>query len=250
MSGLSQQHPSTTMNTEASASLPAPHPKSKRFIDLTGRRFGRLSVLRYHGRVAGRRHTWKCVCDCGAVRIVHGGNLRLGTSTSCGCWSAERIVKHRNMFRVPRKPRHPEYDIWTAMNQRCRNPNSAGFKIYGGRGIEVCERWLKSFDNFIEDMGPRPTRLHSIERRDNNLGYSKDNCCWATRKEQNNNRRNNHRVTIGGVEKTMAQWCHDLRLRYHVVNDRFRLGWTAEEAFEMVPTRRFRTKSAKLMVLA
>lgn len=122
--------------------------------------------------------------------------------------------------------------IWCKMKERCHNPNSINFARYGGAGVTVCERWKASFEAFLYDMGECPGPEFSIERRDSRKGYFKNNCKWATVLEQSNNKRNNVVVEYQGQSKTVAQWCRDLRLNYHLVRQRiYRDKWTPERAF-------------------
>lgn len=157
--------------------------KSHKFIELTGQRFGRLVVLRREGKgPIGTGILWRCMCDCGNETIVSGGNLRSKHTQSCGCYHSEVIVKHGQYLTS-------EYTAWYHMKQRCYNPKCKHFNHYGGRGITVCERWLENFSNFFADMGNKPTPAHSIDRINNELGYSPDNCRWADKKTQASNRR-------------------------------------------------------------
>ncbi len=168
-----------------------------RFKDITGKRSGMLTIVsRAYPRVQPRgdkRHRWNCKCDCGASVIVDAAHLN-GRTTSCGCrwWNSihEAGVIH-GQARVGKTT--SEFVIWCAMIDRCRNSNNKDFKHYGGRGISVCGRWVKSFANFFSDMGPRPQGL-SIDRKDNDGNYEPGNCRWATRSEQNRNKRSKLKI--------------------------------------------------------
>ena len=158
--------------------------------DLTGMRFGRWLVLRFASRDAGGRARWRCVCSCGAEKIVGGDNLTRGLSRSCGCLTREltgqRSVTHGHAPSPSiSKKVSPEYRSWISMKTRCYNPASNRFYRYGGRGIIVCDRWLYSFENFLADMGPRPkgTTLDRFPNKNGN--YEPGNCRWATVKQQN-----------------------------------------------------------------
>lgn len=194
-------------------------PKPK--IDRIGRRYGRLSVIDTI-YIRGLGTGWKCQCDCGEVTYVTGRNLDSGNTTSCGCFFREQKRTHGHTHsRI--------YGIWKSMMQRCRNPNSNGYWNYGGRGIEVCERW-DAFENFLADMGYPPDG-HTLERIDNSLGYGPHNCRWATYKEQLNNRRNNHMVEAFGKRQTMTQWAEEYGFSVTTLKNRiYRAGMTPEEA--------------------
>lgn len=155
-------------------------------IDLTGRRFERLVVLEPAGH-RGKKRLWRCACDCGGEIVTMGENLRENRARrtrSCGCLHRDRITKHGHMGRGAASP---TYRSWLSMIQRCTNPKVAGFDGYGGRGIRVCLRW-RSFENFLADMGERPDG-RSIDRIDNDGDYERGNCRWATRSEQQRNKR-------------------------------------------------------------
>ena len=197
-------------------------------IDLTGQRFGRLTVVGEGGRTQGRKSKkWRCVCDCGNESSVVAGNLKNGHTRSCGCLGDEQRargpVKH-GMFGTP------EYKSWVGMISRCCNPTTTGYENYGGRGIKVCEKWRGSFQAFFDDMGLKPTKEHSLGRVDNNAGYSPSNCRWEDRFEQGANTRANKRVEIDGVDLTYAQWERKKGFRRGLVNNRIQLGWQPEDA--------------------
>jgi hypothetical protein len=156
--------------------------------------YGKLTIIRecsgikYTDKTREHRQ-YECQCECGNICVVQLRNLKINKTISCGCYARERqkeaSIKH-NLHKSP------EYSSWISMKQRCYNPKSTPYDSYGGRGITVCDRWLESFDNFYEDMGPKPSPTHSIDRIDNYKlidGYSKDNCRWATKSEQVQNRR-------------------------------------------------------------
>lgn len=157
-----------------------------------GQKYARLAVEEeLPGRVHGKR-VFQCRCDCGGFVKVPAGDLRSGHTKSCGCLKRETsaINGHNNRkhghYRQGRGSR--TYESWGAMKQRCLNPNHHAYASYGGRGITVCDRWCDSFENFLADMGERPVGK-TLERLDNEAGYTPENCCWATQAEQSQNRR-------------------------------------------------------------
>jgi hypothetical protein len=177
-----------------------------------------------------RKTRWNCVCDCGALSNVSSGNLVTGKVASCGCSKSNGNPTHGHNRRGRRST---EYVIWASMLDRCRRPAAQKWADYGGRGIGVCERW-NSFENFLADMGPRPSAQHSIDRRNNDGNYEPGNCRWATRAEQMRNRRNNVRITYGGTTMTATEWAQRLGLgRANVITKRLARGWTAEEALAL-----------------
>jgi hypothetical protein len=166
-------------------------------IDLTGDTFGRLTVLsRQKDKVTpnGTSFTmWLCRCSCGLEIPASSSNLKRGHTTSCGCWMRDRITKHGGARGYTRTP---EYSVWQAMRGRCRSNKGRAFSQYKGRGISVCERW-EHFENFLADMGQRPSLKHSIERINNDGNYEPNNCRWATNAEQQMNKRTSRNSTSG-----------------------------------------------------
>ncbi len=172
--------------------------------DLIGKKFGRLHVIsQVEKRNKNRAVYWECKCDCGNTKIVTGNHLKTGHTKSCGClYDPEMNTKHGYNRRSGTKP---EYNIWCNMKNRCQNPEYKEYHLYGGRGIKVCDRWSK-FENFIEDMGDRPSKIYSLDRENNDLGYSPDNCRWATIVTQQRNKRSNRWIEYNGKRMILKEW--------------------------------------------
>lgn len=197
------------------------------FVDLAGQYFGRLYVLRRGENSKNGKPRWVCLCECGKETAVLGTHLRSGNTKSCGCWKAERTSQSKRTHGMTGTPEHA---CWKSINRRCYSRNYHKFPSYGGRGITVCERWLESFENFLADMGPKPSPKHSIDRIDNNGNYCPENCRWATPTEQVRNRRKTIKLTASGLTLTVAEWSERTGIPYVTIYNRLRLGWTPSDA--------------------
>lgn len=180
-------------------------------IDELGKKYNRLTVI-----AASERRTmkggvyWVCLCECGNEVEIRANDLRNGNAYSCGCYAKEQRLKANTKHGCGGKNRTSEYNIWYAMTQRCTYKKCPQYKDYGGRGIKVCNRWLK-FENFISDMGLRPSLNHSLDRFPNiNGDYEPNNCRWATRYEQDRGKRSNIWFEINGVKKCQQDWAVEL----------------------------------------
>ena len=208
--------------------------------NLAGQTFERLHVLRQVGRTKHGSVRWKCRCSCGNTTIVSAGDLKSRHTMSCGCRrrevSAARQRTHGESGTRVGLPASSEYKTWASIIQRCTNLNNPNYKNYGGRGITVCKHWMK-FENFLADMGRRPSSKHTIERKDNEGPYSQENCTWATMLEQGNNKRSNHLITFKGETQTLSEWARRTGINQTTIRSRLdRLGWSTEKALT-IPTR-------------
>lgn len=200
--------------------------------ELHGKDFGFLHVLyeEPERRVvkSGTKLYWKAQCVCGSIKAYETSKLRSGWTRSCGCKKGEMCVSSRGNLKP--KEKHPaEYLAWKTMRQRCNNPNKEHYDRYGGRGIKICERW-DDFWKFLEDVGPRPSKTHSLHRVDNDGNYEPGNVMWATKEVQANNTVRNFYITADGQTKTAAQWARVYNIPPEKFLSRIKNGWTFSEA--------------------
>lgn len=195
-------------------------------IDLSDQVFGRLEVVsRAESTKRGTRWLVRCSCKAKTELVVATSNLRSGNTKSCGCLHKEQLVQK---VKKHGRSRTSIYAIWSVMIQRCQNSNNKDFGHYGGRGITVCDRWLR-FEHFLADIGERPENA-TLERRDNDQGYCPGNCYWATRETQSRNKRNNRKLTLNGVTRLLIDWAEEKNLAPVTIRDRLRKGWSVKRA--------------------
>lgn len=201
-----------------------------KLLNLIGQRFSRLIVIKKSENDKWGQSCWLCNCDCGQKVIVRNQSLKSGHTKSCGCFNIDQsIAANLTHGHTLNNRMSNTYNTWNHMIQRCTNPKNHQYLKYGGRGIMVCERWGK-FENFLEDMGEPPTKGHSIDRIDNNGSYYKENCRWATQKEQNRNKRNNYLVTHNNETRCLAAWAEKTGIHRNTIEKRLSLGWSARRA--------------------
>jgi hypothetical protein len=192
--------------------------------DLIGKVFGRLTVMAQCSTC--KRKSWECRCFCGKYCTVRDDCLKDGNTQSCGCLRIERASA---AVRTHGRYDTPEYVCWVNMLQRCTNTKHKHYSEYGGRGITVSPSWL-FFENFYADMGNRPSKLHSLDRKDNDGPYCKDNCRWASQKQQMNNTRSVKYITYGGETRTISEWAEHLYMQVETLRTRLKLGWSIQDA--------------------
>lgn len=187
---------------------------------IKGKRFSNLFVIEH--LIGGGKSRSRCLCDCGREIVVRNDHLKSGRQVSCGCVRKARMVTHG-------KYKTKEYGVWEAMIQRCFNKRNSQYADYGGRGITVCPEWRKSFQAFIDHVGPRP-ESHCIERINNDGNYEPGNVKWATRFEQSRNTRNTRIFTVDGSTACLKDLCSIFQSPYKRVESRIRLGWNVHDA--------------------
>lgn len=216
-----------------------------KLIDITGQKFGRLTVIRQKGNTKRGNSLWLCRCNCSNEMevIVRGVDLRKDRVRSCGCLQKE-VTKQRSTKHGHNSNGQVSltYHSWTGIIQRCTNINYIEYRYYGGRGITVCKRWRK-FENFLEDMGETP-KGHQVDRINNDGNYCKSNCRWVTPKQNSRNRRNNHMLTFNGKTLCISAWSEVVNIASTTILMRIRRGWTTTRAL----TAHVKTKKENINV--
>lgn len=193
----------------------------RKIIDLSGKKFNRLTVVKESHKKNGHIY-WVCRCDCGNEKAIKGYDINSGHTKSCGCF---RKAASGNRRRTHGKTGTPEHRTWMSMHSRCYNKKTPNYKNYGGRDISVSSRW-KVFENFLKDMGEKPFREASLDRINNSGNYSLENCRWASRTDQANNRRSNRLIAFRNKTMNITQWAKELNVKPFVLYARLKLGWS------------------------
>jgi hypothetical protein len=204
-------------------------PCHHRFKDITGQRYGRLVAIEpVDIRNGGYR--WRFRCDCGSETVCAASSVKTGLTRSCGCLHRESAHINGKARKTHGQRYTPEYKIWGSLKTRCYNERSNTFQDYGAKGVTVCWRWMNSFENFLADMGRRPSPEHSIDRIDGTRGYEPGNCRWATDREQAQNRCTNRLITFRGETMPLIEWARRTGIRRDTIAYRLKRGWQVDRA--------------------
>ncbi len=196
-----------------------------------GQRFGRLTAICRGPSARSGDVRWWCECDCGRACVLSANSaLHSSNTKSCGCLLGEA---GRLKFQTHGRSKTPEYKAWLKLRERCNNPSDISYLRYGGRGIRVCESWASSFENFLADMGPRPSAEHSIDRLDADGNYEPSNCAWSDRTQQARNKRVSLFITHNGETLHAKEWAERTGLSYYTLRNRIlKLKWSPQQALE------------------
>lgn len=196
-----------------------------KIIDLTGEKFGKLTVIKFSGVNDNKRALWECECSCGSKpnKIYIGKYLRNGDTKSCGCLLQDTLFKSRITHGATRNRTNTRlYSIWTGMKNRCLYPSQKEYHNYGSRGIKVCEEWMNSFEEFQNWALHNGYKYNlTLERKNVNGNYEPSNCCWITQKEQLYNTRNTINITLCNITKPLKNWCDFFNINYSTVRNKY-----------------------------
>lgn len=193
-------------------------------IEMVGQKFNRLTVMLDVGYSHGQQ-SYLCECECGNKLVTAGQRLRNGQTKSCGCLARE--TSKANNYKHG-KAGTAIYRTWSNIKNRCRNKNHRNYKDYGGRGVDICDEWFNSFEQFYKDVGDIPEGM-SLDRIDNNKGYSKSNCRWATKAEQSKNRRNTINLEYMDKKMCLKDWARELNKPYSSMKMYIKNGLSIEQ---------------------
>lgn len=205
--------------------------KAHNHIEMTGRRFNRLTVISETTRIHPKRPMYICLCDCGTMKNVEGRRLREGVVKSCGCLSKETTKSRSTTHGMTDSV---EYKVWCGIKRRCLNKNDKRFQSYGGRGIKICDSWKNSFESFFSDMGYRPDGF-SIERIDVNGDYEPKNCKWIKLSSQASNKRSNIRITYNNTTRILSEWSMLTGIKPGTISARLNRGWSIKKSLSIIP---------------
>lgn len=208
------------------------------FVDLTGLKFGFLTVKHRGNNKKDRRITWICECICGNQKEIAAASLRNGDTKSCGCYAIQQSRKNLLKSNITHNcSKNRIYSIWKNMRQRCLNKKCISYKYYGAKGISYDPSW-QNFENFLNDMGHPPSKKHQLERIDSTQNYSKDNCIWILPQFQNLNRSSNRKITFKGKTRLLKEWSDLLGIHKTTIASRLdKLGWSVEKSLTTSPKK-------------
>ncbi len=212
-----------------------------KFIDITGMHFGRLSVIKkLKQRSNNKEIMWLCQCSCGKSKSTTGSRLKNKQTSSCGCLHKEQLARRNKKNAIHGLTGTSMRNTWGGMISRCYNKNNPSFEHYGPKGRDVCPRWRgkQGFINFLNDMGPKPSPQHSLDRIDNNKGYSPENCRWADIFQQNNNKINNIYLEKNGLKLNLKEWSEKTGIKKVTIQSRIKKGWDVDKILSSADYRK------------
>lgn len=202
--------------------------------EIIGRKHGRLTIQSFsHKDIHGKR-MWNCLCECGKTVVLP--HALFAKKITCGCADEKRSGVR---YKTHGMSHSSEWSIWHGIRKRCLCPTDRAYPRYGGRGIDLCKEWTDSFESFYKDMGQRPVGK-TLDRIDNNKGYSKENCRWVDWKTQSRNKRTNHLLTVDGITQCITEWSEQTGIRKDTLRRRIVVyGWTPEQAVKTQTIKKF-----------
>lgn len=206
----------------------------RKAIDITGQRFGRLTVIERVKNTSRKDSLWLCKCECGNIKEVTYSNLNSGHTKSCGCFRIETTSKRNTKTKIKHHLcSDPIYEKWTFMKSRCYYTNNDSYTDYGGRGIVVCDEWIDTENGFINfynwSINNGWAKDLTLDRIDNNGKYCPENCRWATLKEQANNKRNTVYLEYNDIKLSLSEWAEKLDVPRYILKERRSLGWSDDK---------------------